>query len=223
MAGKYNEPSTLEARIMDLERRMRTMETAPRLTSASIGEGGLTIQGGYIKIKDDLGDDVVRLGALQNGSYGAEQRVGVDWVPLLQLSSGVRSANTIAGVDVSAGAGATSAWNIAGPSVTFTTYTGNVTIITVANAGWYGYKSVVVSGYNLVTNTGGIVQGPNRNNSAEASNGNSIDVSQNLVWAEPLVLAPGTYTITAAYQVIAGVSEAVFANFSKRAVMVMPF
>lgn len=50
---KYNTTATLEGKVRDLERRIRTMETAPRLPNSSIGTGGLIVEdGGDITIRD---------------------------------------------------------------------------------------------------------------------------------------------------------------------------
>lgn len=44
--NKYNSTPTMEDRYKDLESRVRTLETAPRLPASSIGTGGLTIKSG---------------------------------------------------------------------------------------------------------------------------------------------------------------------------------
>lgn len=50
---KYNTTATLEGKVKDLERRVRTMETAPRLPNSSIGTGGLIVEdGGDVIIRD---------------------------------------------------------------------------------------------------------------------------------------------------------------------------
>lgn len=50
---KYNTTATLEGKVRDLERRVRTMETAPRLPNSSIGTGGLIVEdGGDVIIRD---------------------------------------------------------------------------------------------------------------------------------------------------------------------------
>lgn len=51
----------LMRRIRDLERKVQRMETARRLESASIGEGGLTVKGGAIVVLDDDGEERARL------------------------------------------------------------------------------------------------------------------------------------------------------------------
>lgn len=50
---KYNTTATLEGKVKDLERRVRTMETAPRLPNSSIGTGGLIVEdGGNLTVRD---------------------------------------------------------------------------------------------------------------------------------------------------------------------------
>ena len=50
---KYNTSATLENKVKDLERRVRTMETAPRLPNSSIGTGGLIVEdGGNLTVRD---------------------------------------------------------------------------------------------------------------------------------------------------------------------------
>lgn len=50
---KYNTTATLEGKVRDLERRVRTMETAPRLPNSSIGTGGLIVEdGGNLTVRD---------------------------------------------------------------------------------------------------------------------------------------------------------------------------
>lgn len=52
----YNEIPTLEGKIKDLERRMSTSETAPRLTASGVGSGGIKItDGGSLTIQDGGG------------------------------------------------------------------------------------------------------------------------------------------------------------------------
>lgn len=49
----YNQIGSVEQQIKDLEKRMKTSETAPRLASSSVGSGGLSIiDGGSLNIKD---------------------------------------------------------------------------------------------------------------------------------------------------------------------------
>lgn len=49
----YNDIPTLEGKLKELEQRVRTSETAPRLSSSSIGTGGLKIvDGGSLTIED---------------------------------------------------------------------------------------------------------------------------------------------------------------------------
>lgn len=49
----YNKIGTVEDQLADLNRRVSTAETAPRLASSSIGAGGLSIiEGGSLNIKD---------------------------------------------------------------------------------------------------------------------------------------------------------------------------
>lgn len=53
VSEKYNTTATLEGRVRDLERRIRTMETAPRLPNSSIGTGGLIVEdGGNLTVRD---------------------------------------------------------------------------------------------------------------------------------------------------------------------------
>lgn len=63
---KRNQPDTIGTMLHDLDRRLRALETSPRLTSASIKDGTLTVR--------DADDDVrLRIGRLPDGSYGMEQ------------------------------------------------------------------------------------------------------------------------------------------------------
>lgn len=52
----YNEIPTIEGKIKDLERRMSTSETAPRLTASGVGSGGIKINdGGSLTVEDGGG------------------------------------------------------------------------------------------------------------------------------------------------------------------------
>lgn len=58
-SSKYNSPVSIEAKIAELERRIRTQETALRLASSSIGTGGLIVEdGGNVIIRDGGGINV---------------------------------------------------------------------------------------------------------------------------------------------------------------------
>lgn len=52
----------LMRRMAELERRLDTLGTARRLEAASIGTGGLRIQGGLLRVQDTAGDDMFRAG-----------------------------------------------------------------------------------------------------------------------------------------------------------------
>lgn len=224
MVDKYNALPRLETKFKDLEARVRTLETAPRLSSASVGEGGLIIQGGNIRIQDPNGNDQVRLGQLMDGTYGIEQVVDNAWVSMLQLAKGTQSASDSSSINVDAGTGTTSAWNISGPSVNFTTFTGKFAILLVAQCNWYGYKSSVSTGYQLLNQANSAeILAPDQKRASEVANGNSVDASQTLVWAETVLTQPGDYQIKQAYRSYAGVSEGVTASYSKRAIMVFPY
>lgn len=67
---KYNTTATLEGKVKDLERRIRTMETAPRLPNSSIGTGGLIVEDGGDLIIRDGGNILIEDGGdilLNNG------------------------------------------------------------------------------------------------------------------------------------------------------------
>lgn len=276
----YNEIPTIEGKIKDLERRISTIETAPRLSSSSISSGGLTVKdgggitiidggsisvnggslnidnggeltvsgpttlggptslsstltvgnggdmivrGGRINVQNAGGFDQVRMGLLANGTYGVEQLVGSNWIPLLQLASGVKSATVSTIFDQQAPANTASAWEYPGPSVAFTTYTGQVTVITTSNVNWDGYKSGVIVGYRIRTPSGAVVVGADGNRASVIGNPSEISASQTAIRIDTQTISPGDYILDAAYQVGAGFSTPVYAQFSARTVMVFPY
>src|SRR5689334_24837288 len=86
-------PQSIDQIVADLQRRVTTLETQPRLQSASIDAGGLTVREGNIRIADNngiiratfgkqldgkydfrvfdaTGDARVKMGLLDSGNYG---------------------------------------------------------------------------------------------------------------------------------------------------------
>ncbi len=84
--GEYD-PSGLASQLADVERRLRALETAPRLSSASLTEGAFVVT-------DASGAVKVRLGLLADGSYGLEQvdPMTEKTVPLSAIALGTRAA-----------------------------------------------------------------------------------------------------------------------------------
>jgi len=68
--SKYNGTPTLEAMFRDLESRVRTLETAPRLPASSIGSGGLAVKdGGNIVVEAGGNINVLGGGAIASYTY----------------------------------------------------------------------------------------------------------------------------------------------------------
>lgn len=61
--GRLPQQSTLETRLAELERRMRVQETANRLRSSSVGEGGLRFYDGGSATFEDGGGVIIKDGA----------------------------------------------------------------------------------------------------------------------------------------------------------------
>lgn len=279
----YNSIPTIEGKIKDLERRVSTAETAPRLSSSGVGSGGITINdGGSLTIKDggslsvtgdtEIGgvlnvgadmnitgeltvggasslqstltvdeegdivvrggrvivrnsddEDLVRIGSLPSGGYGIEQSTGDHWIPLLQLARGPRSASDPSIFELNTPADTGSAWEFPGPSVDFTTYTGSLTILVSSNVMWYGYKSGVTLSYRIRKLDGTVVIPADGNRGAVLSNPSNLDANQTAVCVSNQSIDPGEYTIDVGYQVGAGISEAVYASFYSRSIMVFPY
>lgn len=84
----YNEIPTLEGKIKDLERRMSTSETAPRLTASGVGSGGIKINdGGSLTIED--GGGVIINGGGNVLAYGGEiSSITSDGIGYVRLING---------------------------------------------------------------------------------------------------------------------------------------
>lgn len=80
MSTYYNQIPNLQEQFNDLQQRMKTTETAPRLASSAIGSGGLTVNdGGSITIRDGGYLEIVDGGTLSvsgNTSIGGTLTVG---------------------------------------------------------------------------------------------------------------------------------------------------
>lgn len=118
--GEYD-PSGLAAQLADVERRLRALESAPRLSSASLTDGAFVVT-------DTNGVVKVRLGLLADGTYGLEQ---VDpmtgkTVPLSAIALGTRTD----GIGPASMTNSPTYVDLGGPEVTVDVpATGNVEVI----------------------------------------------------------------------------------------------
>lgn len=56
-------PDGLIRRLESLEREVQQLRAARRLESSTIGDGGITITGGAVRVIDSAGTEIARLGA----------------------------------------------------------------------------------------------------------------------------------------------------------------
>lgn len=92
-------PKDLLDYIVDLQKRVRALESGPQAAFTSIGRGGLDIlDGGSIRIHNGTGDTVLQLGQLASGGFGLEtiDPVTGETVDLNALTFGASSASVIA-------------------------------------------------------------------------------------------------------------------------------
>ena len=61
-----NDFASLVRRIESLEREVQQARAARRLEAATIGRGGITVQGGAIILKDSSGNEIARMGARED-------------------------------------------------------------------------------------------------------------------------------------------------------------
>lgn len=73
---------SLMATIRDLERRIRALESAPRIPHTSLSQGSLIVY-------DENGDDVVTVGKLYNGKYGLAVNTGPGGITFLSDTDGL--------------------------------------------------------------------------------------------------------------------------------------
>lgn len=213
----------LAAKIKDIEAQIAALRSAASLRSATISDGdGLTIL-------DANGNPVVHLGP---SLYADPTQPGVEvktkdgrWVPLASTAAGARSATDPGQLAVNAPVGQSVGWLDAGPDVTFTTYTGNITVILTANVTQEGYRATSYASYRLLS--GGITQNTEQGivvgNVVSAGMGgpkNSFAYSRNHQ------IAPGTYTLRMTYFGTSGTSQqnggALNATYQSRTIIVIP-
>lgn len=123
----YNQIPTLQDQLADLQQRMKTTETAPRLASSAIGSGGLTVNdGGSITIRDGGYLEIVDGGTLSvsgNTSIGGTLTVGANTT--ISGTLGVTGRTTLGGnTTVSGTLGVTGTTTLGGP----TSITGDLTL-----------------------------------------------------------------------------------------------
>lgn len=218
------DPSPME----QFKKRLASMEAqlAEFRSSAQLRYGSISGGDGLVAL-DENGVARARFGPLTSvpGQYGVEVFTSNQWVPLASTAEGALSATDPSQLLVSAPAGQTVGWLDAGPDVTFTTYTGRITVILTANVTQEGYRASSYASYRLLS--GGITQNTEQGiivgNVVSAGMGgpkNSFAYSRNHQ------IAPGTYTLRMTYFGTSGLSEqgggALNATYQSRTIIVIP-
>ncbi|ASR83189.1 tail protein [Arthrobacter phage Abidatro] len=198
--------------LSDIFRRLRALETAPKLGNSSISGGTLTV-------RDTSGAARVRIGQLSSvpNGYGVEVLVGAEWVPLSNTAAGGSMAAVEAALPVDAAAGKDTAWDAAnGPAVTVTTYTGRIDVEVGAHLYVRGPGASAVLSYSILDGRGQEVVGPGRYRGVAVTDGGGGGASQQASSVQTHKLAAGTYTVQARSRVLASASAASSAVFTNR-------
>lgn len=119
-AGKFDaatSPADIMHRLRNLEREVAALRTARTLESASIGAGGMRIQGGLLRVQDTDGDDMFRAGGDPGEIFLRDDLLAPFAVDI--LGSRIHSATTAAQILVDS----TTYLNLGGPQL------GNIDII----------------------------------------------------------------------------------------------
>lgn len=217
------DPSPME----QFKKRLASMEAqlAELRSSAQLRYGSISGGDGLVAL-DENGVARARMGPLTSvpGEFGFEVLSGGKWVPMASTAAGARSTTDDRQIDIVAEPGKTVGWYDYGPDVTFTTFTGNITVMLTANVTQEGYRASSFASYRILS--GGISSGTeqgiivgNLTNSGMAGPKNSY------AYSRQHFLEPGTYTLRMTYFGIAGNSPdmgRLTANWRSRTITVFP-
>ena len=120
--------------------------------------------------------------------------------------------------------GGSTGWLDNFPTVQVKTVSGRITLLGNAISEWNGYKSAVHMAYRVVNPaTGEVIQNYGDGNVSRLTNPSDTDVTQNIVLSDTLLLEPGTYHVTLAYQGLAGATVSAFGSFSQKSLIVWAY
>jgi hypothetical protein len=201
---------------------MRELLAGRRLEAASIGEGGITINGGALRVVDGTGALVAQVGALGDGSFGvaAINPATSDLVSLTTLAFGMRDQTAGGAISVTS---TTYVSDASGPQVEVTVGPSRRVLVLVCaevriiSTGGFpsaeGKMSVNISGPDLNLTLG---DGAGPSHSGAATTGTTSTVFA--VIGPSVIPAAGTYTIAARYRVNGGE-----ASIQNRKIVALPY
>lgn len=192
----------------DLQARWSTYDEMAKLgglDNASSSTGAFVIPG-------DNGQPTVRIGNLLSipGERGVEVEANGQWVPVASLAISEEHSTIPGEMSMDAKAASQPVWDDKdGPSVTVHTFTGRISVTVGGRLAVSGYKGTGIFSYTIRSASGQVMIGAAEDRGLATSDLAGSATAGSMIQASNTVshqLAPGRYTVSARYGLLASVT-----------------